>query len=461
MRNSVTPVCRQSLVLLIISLITFGSCKKKDVTPLSTLAGLTAFNITDVPATFTIDEGQKKISNADSLPFQTDVSKLVANFTSVPKSVVKVGNVVQVSGTTVNDFSQPLQYVVTAQDGKTAVTYTVLVNVAKIDPKTISWQQITPDAGWGNNHSTFGGSYNNNLYMFTATLGSFGAYSFGSYSSADGLAWTRIRSVDNNGDSIPHAESSSFISFNNKMWLIGGHIPGVGFAFDDVTSKVWSSTDGITWAASAPAAVTDRWSKRERAGVVVFNNKLWVIGGNPYPPFGNTNSPGPAYHDVWNSADGTAWTSVNANPAFTARTEPAIFVYDNKMWVAGGKDNSGNYLNDLWNSADGVTWTQVSSSNIFTPRSGHQVIVNNGKAFLLGGENASGVLGDLWASDDAVNWTSVASGDVRALPANFKGRKDFNMFVKDDAVYIMGGLGVKDANNRYTYTNDVWKGKFQ
>jgi hypothetical protein len=245
------------------------------------------------------------------------------------------------------------------------------------------------------------------------------------------------------------------------MWLVGGHIPGVGFAFDDVTNKVWSSTDGITWEASAPAAATERWSKRERAGVLVFNDKLWVIGGNPYPAFGNTNAPSPAYNDVWNSADGTTWTSINANPAFIARTEPAVFVFNNKMWIAGGKDNSGNYLNDLWNSADGVTWTQVTTSNSFTPRTGHQVVVNNDKLFLLGGEDANGILGDLWASEDGINWTAVEAGDVRALPSNFKGRKDFSMFVKDNAVYIMGGLGAKDANNRYTFTNDVWKGQFQ
>ena len=34
------------------------------------------------------------------------------------------------------------------------------------------------------------------------------------------------------------------------------------------------------------------------------------------------------------------------------------------------------------------------------------------------------------------------------------------MFTDGGSVYIIGGLGVKDDNSNYTYTNDVWKGTF-
>lgn len=449
------------LFLLMFSLLTITSCKKKDKPALSNLAGITTFSIKDVPATFTIDETTKTISNADSLAFQTDVSNLIAMFTVVPNSVVKVGSVVQVSGTTTNNFTQPVQYVVVAQDGVSSRTYTVRVNVAKVDPKTISWQQLTPDAGWGNLHTTMAATLKDKFYMIGGTMGSFGAFSFATYTSADGAAWVRTRAVDNNGDSIPRVEHPAFLSFNDKLWILGGHRPGVGFAFDDVTNKVWSSSDGLSWTASEPAVVTDRWSKRERISSAVFNNKLWVIGGNSYPAFGNTNSPSTAYNDVWSSSDGTTWQVVNANPAFIARTNPAVFVYKNKIWIAGGKDNGKNYLNDVWNSADGITWTQVTTNSTFTGRFTHQVIVNNDQLFLVGGENADGVSNELWVSEnEGVDWTKVAQGDVRALPAGFKARKDFSMFIQGGSVYIVGGLGAKDANSRYTYNNDVWKGTF-
>ena len=461
MRRSLFRMSTYTLVLLLTSLLVVSSCKKKDSVPKSNLAGLTSFSIKDMPAPFTIDESQKKIQNADSLPFGSDVSKLVAMFIAVPNSIVNIGGVLQVSGTTVNDFSHSLQYVVTAQDGVTKNTYTVQVNVAKTDPKTISWQQLTPDAGWGNFHSVMGAALGSKYYMLGGTMGAFGAFSFASNTSSDATTWTRTRAVDQNGDSIPRVESGALISFKDQLWLLGGHRPGVGFAFDDVTNKVWSSSDGLTWVASVPANDADRWSKRERIGAVVFKSQLWVIGGNSYPNFGNTNAPGAAYNDVWNSSDGTTWTVATTSASFIARTEPSVFVYDSKIWLVGGKDNSGNYLNDVWNSSDGINWTEVTTNTQFTGRFGQQVVVNNDELILVGGENASGVLNDMWISENkGVDWTLMLSSDVRALPANFKGRKDFSMFVNDGSIYIMGGLGVKDANSTYTFTNDVWKGQF-
>jgi len=449
-------ILSQSLMTLSVLMFLLASCKKEDKR--SNLAGLTAFSIKDKQVSFTIDENQKKIFNADSLPFQTDVSALVAEFTAVPNSVVKVGNTVQQSGVTVNNFSQPVTYVVTSENEKTTREYTVQVNVAKLDPKAVAWQQVTPDAGWGSFHYLAAAAYNNKLWVHGATLGSFNSFKLGAYSSTDGSAWTRLKAVDNNNDSIPHGESGSLIAFNNKLWLLGGHLPGVGFSFDDVTNKVWSSTDGTAWTASAPASATDRWSKRERIGSVVFNNKLWVVGGNAYPAFGNTNAPGTAYNDVWSSSDGTTWTQATANAAFVARTNPAVFVYNNKIWVAGGMDNGKNYLNDIWNSPDGVNWTQVSSTAPFPARFGHQVVAHNDELLLVGGENANGVLNDLWLSSDAgLTWTKVEAGNSRALPGNFPGRTLFCMFVQDKNIWIIGGLGPKQ-NSVYTFRNDVWKG---
>ncbi len=461
MQTAMSLFNRAIFLFLALCILTVTSCKKKDSNPKSSLAGLTAFNLKDVAVSFTIDETQLKIQNADSLPFQTNVSNLIANFAAVPNATVKVGSVVQVSGVTPNDFSQPVSYVVTAQDGKTTRTYTVQVNVAKTDPKTISWQQLTNDAGWGNFHSVEATALNGKLYMIGGTMGAFGAFPFTSNVSDDGATWTRTRAVDNNGDSVPRVEHPGFISFKNQLWILGGHRPGVGFTFDDVTNKIWNSSDGINWSVAAES--TDRWVKRERTGALVFNDKLWVIGGNDYPIFGNTNTPSTAHNDVWSSADGATWTAATANAAFIARTNPAVFVYKDKMWVAGGKDNGGNLLNDVWNSTDGVTWTQVTTTSSFTGRWGHQIVANNNQLILVGGETADGVSSDVWASeDDGVSWSKLAQNDVRSLPANFKGRRDFSMFVNNGSVYIVGGLGAKDTNTGiYSYTNDVWRGTFQ
>ncbi len=67
------------------------------------------------------------------VPFGTDVTSLVLNFTASLPNLVFIGGVEQISGATKNNFSSPLKYVVTAPDATTKVyTITVIVDPAPI-----------------------------------------------------------------------------------------------------------------------------------------------------------------------------------------------------------------------------------------------------------------------------------------------------------------------------------------
>ena len=68
------------------------------------------------------------------VPFGTDITKLVANFTASSGAQVKVKGVNQVSGTTPNDFTAPVTYTVYAEDG-TSQDYMVVVYVLAV-PKS-------------------------------------------------------------------------------------------------------------------------------------------------------------------------------------------------------------------------------------------------------------------------------------------------------------------------------------
>ena len=95
----------------------------------------TAYSIAGFPAVAgTINEAAKTI--AVTMPFGTDVTALVATFTSTGSSV-KVGTAVQTSTATANNFSAPVAYTVTAADASTA-TYTVSVSVAANSAKAIT-----------------------------------------------------------------------------------------------------------------------------------------------------------------------------------------------------------------------------------------------------------------------------------------------------------------------------------
>ncbi|HET9624336.1 MAG TPA: hypothetical protein VFP84_23350 [Kofleriaceae bacterium] len=113
---------------------------------LNTAKAITAFSFDSAnnpglttTVTATVDEGNKTISA--TVPFGTDVHALVATFTSTGASVA-VGATPQVSGQTANDFTAPVEYVVTAGDGSTA-TYTVTVTIFAANTKDITAYAFT------------------------------------------------------------------------------------------------------------------------------------------------------------------------------------------------------------------------------------------------------------------------------------------------------------------------------
>jgi hypothetical protein len=73
----------------------------------------------------TIDEGSHRITAA--FPEGTDLTNLVASF-EYNGSSVYVGEVKQISGITINDFSKDVVYKVMAHNN-TTIEYTVAVNI--------------------------------------------------------------------------------------------------------------------------------------------------------------------------------------------------------------------------------------------------------------------------------------------------------------------------------------------
>ena len=50
-----------------------------------------------------------------TVPYGTNISNLVTSFATSEEATVTVGSVVQVSGITPNDFTNPVEYLVTAR----------------------------------------------------------------------------------------------------------------------------------------------------------------------------------------------------------------------------------------------------------------------------------------------------------------------------------------------------------
>lgn len=101
---------------------------------LSSDKAITAFSFHEPAATGQIDEASHTIRAI--VPHGTDVSSLVAVYTATGVSVT-VDDTAQESGVSVNDFTDPLAYVVAAQDG-TTTSYVVTVTPAPSTEKAIT-----------------------------------------------------------------------------------------------------------------------------------------------------------------------------------------------------------------------------------------------------------------------------------------------------------------------------------
>jgi len=107
----------------------------------SSAKALTAYSLAG--ATGTINETAKTVSV--TLPYGTAVTALVATSSDTGTGVT-VGTVAQTSGTTVNDFTSPVVYTVTAADNTTA-TYTVTVTIASSSAKALTGYSLAGVSG--------------------------------------------------------------------------------------------------------------------------------------------------------------------------------------------------------------------------------------------------------------------------------------------------------------------------
>ena len=257
------------------------------------------------------------------------------------------------------------------------------------------------------------------------------------WSSTDGISWATSLDVKT---SYSNRASHASVVFNDKIWVIGGLGPdgnGDVVAHNDI----WTSEDGVNWTEIIPQGqyLRERWNH----SAVVFENKIWVIGG--------IDSNKVRRNDVWSSTDGVTWELVTIDAEFSKRFGHSSVVFDNKIWVIGGFTRSGGedvFLNDVWSSTDGVTWVEETSEAAFPCRTYHYSVVFNDQNNVIGGQSPNSCNNDIWSSSDGVNRTIYK--EIPELTV----RGGHSSVVFDDKIWIIGGHD--DFATPLTCKNDVW-----
>ncbi len=306
------------------------------------------------------------------MPFGSTLSSLVATFTTDGENV-DVNGTTQNSGTTVNDFSSPVVYTVTAADGSTQ-DYTVTVTVAANSAKAITEFSLDGTAG-----------------VITGT----------------DIAVEMPSGTDINEELI-----ATFTTTGNSVTVAG--VPQIsGTTANNFTSPVVytvTAADGTTQNYTVTVTIEQGWVDVGSAGFstgIVADTK---IAFNP-----STNEPYVAYLDAANGGkatvmkfDGTAWVNVgtaglsagqveytslafnpSTNQPYVAYRDRAngskatVMMYDGSAWVAVGTPGfsagQAKYTSIAFNPSTNqpyVVYSDAGSSNKAT------VMTFNGSAWV-------------------------------------------------------------------------------
>jgi hypothetical protein len=288
------------------------------------------------------------------------------------------------------------------------------------------WVPVTDRAAWQPRDSQGEVVFNDRLWIFGGWFNSYEAPPRDVWSSPDGKHWSLVQK----DAPWKHSDLSMSVVFRDKMWFMGGwyngRLPG-----HSASNEVWSSTDGEQWQQVTPAS---QWTPRLAAGLVVFKDKMWLLGGTENYYFGDARS---LKNDVWYSSDGKRWELATAAAGWSPRAYHQAVVLNDRMYVLGG----GNYVpeyhakNDVWSSADGVQWEQVTEAAPWHARLWFSAVVYRGRMWVLGGwsNNPSKNWGDVWYSQDGRNWQEMKSN------VTWKARHEHSAFVFQDRIWLAGG----------------------
>lgn len=295
------------------------------------------------------------------------------------------------------------------------------------------------------------------------------------------IAWKQVTPSTTHWSERAHHTS---VVYDDKLWVLGGGDPNNSITVPN--NDVWSSADGTIWEQITASA---SWSGRYGHGSVVFDGKMWVLGG--YGGFGGSGSQFDYYNDVWSSTDGFTWNQMTANAQWEARENFTTLVFDNKIWVLGGCVANGSQCSqspqDVWYSEDGINWTQTGASDFWSAgypsavlgntmwvlatvvgeqkirfsnngetwtsvpvpwkaRTFHSSVVFGNNIWVMGGKTIQeGRINDVWYSSDGTNWSESVG--------TWLSRSGHTSVVFNNQIWILGGV-TSDAQN--TSLNDIW-----
>ena len=276
------------------------------------------------------------------------------------------------------------------------------------------WTKLLDSGNWKK-------SYNFQMFTINEKLWIF--HPDGNWFSTNGTDWTKSPLTN----SIYNLAFLKYVSFNNSVYGLG-HFEGniEHFTF---RPEIYKTTDFKHW---DTIATNSNLPNRFFYHPFVFENKIWIIGGEDK----NTQ-----YADIWNSPDGITWTKQKDNLPFGKRIHSNIINFNGTLYLLN---------NDVWTSKDGLNWKLLTSElikgeDIF----GYAVAVLDNKIWLLGCNRNGQFSSQVLVSSDGKNW--------QRQDAPWTPRGGIAAAVLNGKIYMTGGkYGGTPNDPEFRYSNDVW-----
>lgn len=299
-------------------------------------------------------------------------------------------------------------------------------------------------------------------------------FTFFQFNSVFAQTWTE----KNESENYIARHECGFVQVGDKFIILGGRESQTLDVYD-YTSNTWAqggtapvefnhfqaiSYEGLIWVIGAfqtnvpnpeenadyiymynPA--TEQWiqgmeipsaRKRGSAGLALYSNKFYVVGGN-----NNGHSGGyVSYFDEFNPTTGV-WTNLTNAPRERDHFQAAVF--GNKLYAIGGRltGGPGGLFEpqvpevDVYNFTSAEWTTLPASQNLPNPRAGLGVTIYNNEIFTIGGETTFNR-----PNNGQVNivesFNPVTSSWTTQNSLNYT-RHGFQPIVSGNAIYIAGG----------------------
>ncbi len=289
---------------------------------------------------FTIDLENAKIYNADSLPFGTDVSRLVVNIGTYGSSVAEITypkpgqgdttiNYLKNSTDSINFSNGPVKFHIVALDGVSQRDYSISVNVHKIKPDSLFWNKLSKNRlpnDFSNPSVQKTIRYKN---MAVCISGIHPQYTLATISNPANFIWKK------QDLSFPFTPNISSLNATDQALYIL-----------DTAGNLYTSVDGLDWNAC---------------------NKKWhhIYGGYGDTLLGVTKIDEQFYHTTYpetkNTLVETGCPISGTSPIVTFSTE---WSDTPQAFIMGGRRADGVVIGEMW-GYDGTTWAKISNNSIY------------------------------------------------------------------------------------------------